>query len=346
MIVRDGEFTGRKGHGRFIKRGAGGPRPDGLSRWPWTSEAPNGRIIDPRWRPGDRARSPRPRHLGRVVVGAAAADRPRTRSRTCISTIFAPEQRRHDGQLPGHLSRRSRRPASTAPRPSARSAGSVALALRARDRFAEEFGRLRRPTSSSSGSVGPYGAMLADGSEYRGDYDPGEAAFREVHAPRIEALLERRRRHARARDDPDARARRGSGRSARRIRDARPGCRINAAMDPSTSAGEPVARSVRGGRGRPAIAAVGVNCLAPRHVPALLAAARTASGKPGSPTRTAVTPGMLQSVGGRRATARIEPSVIASWKALGAGWLGGCCGTGPGDIAALAAFLEPAATTG
>jgi homocysteine S-methyltransferase len=32
--------------------------------------------------------------------------------------------------------------------------------------------------------------MLADGSEYTGDYDPGDAALRDVHAPRIEALLE------------------------------------------------------------------------------------------------------------------------------------------------------------
>ncbi len=32
--------------------------------------------------------------------------------------------------------------------------------------------------------------MLADGSEYRGDYDPGDAALRDVHGPRIEALLD------------------------------------------------------------------------------------------------------------------------------------------------------------
>ena len=41
-----------------------------------------------------------------------------------------------------------------------------------------------------AGSVGPYGAMLADGSEYTGDYDPGDIVLRDVHAPRIEALLE------------------------------------------------------------------------------------------------------------------------------------------------------------
>ena len=65
---------------------------------------------------------------------------------------------------------------------------SVRLAQRARERFAEETGR-SIDGLLVAGSVGPYGAMLADGSEYRGDYDPGEAVLREVHAPRIEALL-------------------------------------------------------------------------------------------------------------------------------------------------------------
>ena len=40
-----------------------------------------------------------------------------------------------------------------------------------------------------AGSVGPYGAMLADGSEYRGDYDPGDAALKAYHRPRIDALV-------------------------------------------------------------------------------------------------------------------------------------------------------------
>ena len=32
--------------------------------------------------------------------------------------------------------------------------------------------------------------MLADGSEYRGDYDPGATALRDLHRPRIDALVE------------------------------------------------------------------------------------------------------------------------------------------------------------
>ena len=39
-------------------------------------------------------------------------------------------------------------------------------------------------------SVGPYGAYLSDGSEYRGDYALPQAAMQEFHRPRIAALVE------------------------------------------------------------------------------------------------------------------------------------------------------------
>lgn len=39
-------------------------------------------------------------------------------------------------------------------------------------------------------SVGPYGAMLADGSEYRGDYGLTVAELTRFHRPRLEALAE------------------------------------------------------------------------------------------------------------------------------------------------------------
>jgi homocysteine S-methyltransferase len=39
-----------------------------------------------------------------------------------------------------------------------------------------------------------------------------------------------------------------------------------------------------------------------------------------------------------------DPVTVAGWTALGAGWLGGCCGTTPADIAALSAALGSSAT--
>ena len=41
-----------------------------------------------------------------------------------------------------------------------------------------------------AGSVGPYGAALADGSEYRGDYDLSLDELRAWHRPRIALLAE------------------------------------------------------------------------------------------------------------------------------------------------------------
>jgi homocysteine S-methyltransferase len=38
-------------------------------------------------------------------------------------------------------------------------------------------------------SVGPYGAALADGSEYRGNYGVGKSALKDFHAKRIEVLI-------------------------------------------------------------------------------------------------------------------------------------------------------------
>src|ERR1051326_8719226 len=54
---------------------------------------------------------------------------------------------------------------------------------------------LTKPWQSSprllvAGSVGPYGAYLADGSEYRGDYTVSVDEMKDFHRPRIQALGE------------------------------------------------------------------------------------------------------------------------------------------------------------
>ncbi len=60
---------------------------------------------------------------------------------------------------------------------------SVELARRAADEVSDR-------QSWVAASVGPYGATLADGSEYRGDYGLSVSALREFHRPRLEVLAE------------------------------------------------------------------------------------------------------------------------------------------------------------
>ena len=65
---------------------------------------------------------------------------------------------------------------------------SVQLAARARQEYLEA-----RPDTGPlliAGSVGPYGAYLADGSEYRGDYSLTPKEFVDFHRPRITALVD------------------------------------------------------------------------------------------------------------------------------------------------------------
>ncbi|KAF2130118.1 Homocysteine S-methyltransferase [Dothidotthia symphoricarpi CBS 119687] len=69
-------------------------------------------------------------------------------------------------------------------------ARSVELAISARDEVLQEREdeKTREPLWIA-GSVGPYGAFLADGSEYRGDYTVSKEAMKEFHRGRIAALI-------------------------------------------------------------------------------------------------------------------------------------------------------------
>jgi homocysteine S-methyltransferase len=213
---------------------------------------------------------------------------------------------------------------------------SVGLAASARDRYAAESGGARRLLVA--GSVGPYGAMLADGSEYRGDYDPGATALADFHRPRIEALIEAGADLLAFETIPTVR----EADVLLRLLDgyAIPAwlsysCRDGA----STSAGEPIADALALGD-HPRIVAVGINCTAPRHLPALLAAARAATDRPliaypnGGDRWDPAARRWVADAGGA-----YEPATVASWSGLGATWLGGCCGTGPAEIAALSGSL-------
>ncbi len=213
------------------------------------------------------------------------------------------------------------------------------LARRARDEIAADgAGR----SLLVAGSVGPYGAMLADGSEYRGDYDPGDggAAIRprrrgSTRCSRPASTSSRSRRSRRC-----AR-RRCSSISSRRRAPGR-GCRISVGM---AARPRPVSRSrtrwpwppTRPGCWRSASTArhrgTSPSCWPPPGTPD--------RGCPSSPTRTGAMPGTRVAGGGRLAdgAGAFDADAVAGWTSRGASWLGGCCGTRPADIAGLAAAL-------
>lgn len=218
-------------------------------------------------------------------------------------------------------------------------ARSVVLADRARERYRAASGD-DRPLLVA-GSVGPYGAMLADGSEYRGDYDPGSSALAAFHRPRIEALVAAGADLLAIETIPTIREAEVLVRLLDEV--AVPAWLSYACRDGgSTAAGEPIAAAVALGA-HPRIVAVGINCTAPRFLPSLLAAAREATDRP---LIAYPNGGDRWDAGMRRWAADtggvFDPAAVASWSSLGATWLGGCCGTGPAEIATLTSLVRQA----
>jgi homocysteine S-methyltransferase len=198
-----------------------------------------------------------------------------------------------------------------------------------------------------AGSVGPYGAMLADGSEYTGAYVEAVsvADLRAFHRPRMELLAE-------------------AGADVLACETVPAAAEAEALLAEADALGVPIWLSlttvvdddgvVRTRRGEPAaevfamaasvdeVVAVGVNCTDPAGVPAAVAAAR-ASGRP-----VVVYPnsGEGWDAAARRWTGEpgLPDDAVRRWLDDGARLVGGCCRVGPADIARIAATVDRAAT--
>jgi homocysteine S-methyltransferase len=185
-------------------------------------------------------------------------------------------------------------------------------------------------------SVGPYGAVLADGSEYRGRYGLSVAALRDWHRPRMEVLAAAGPDLLALETVPDVD-------EAEALADAVAALDVPAWLSYSidgerTRAGQPLADAFAVAAGVPQIVAVGVNCCAPADVPDAVALAREITGKP-----VIAYPNSGEGWDARARAwtgpPRSGPEDARRWVAEGARIVGGCCRVGPAGIARLAEGL-------
>ncbi|MEV4738645.1 homocysteine S-methyltransferase [Streptomyces sp. NPDC049555] len=186
-------------------------------------------------------------------------------------------------------------------------------------------------------SVGPYGAMLADGSEYRGRYGLTVAELERFHRPRIEALAGAGPDVLALETVPDTDEARALLRAVRGF--GLPVWLSYSVHGECTRAGQPLREAFALAAQDDQVVAVGVNCCAPRDAaPAVELAARV-TGKP-----VVVYPNSGEGWDDRtrrwQGSGTFDPAVVASWQEAGARLIGGCCRVGPDHIAALAALLK------
>jgi homocysteine S-methyltransferase len=211
---------------------------------------------------------------------------------------------------------------------------SLTLAEQARSEFLRDNPDAQRPLIAAS--IGPYGAVLHDGSEYTGDYDVGAAGLRKFHAERLELLDDGAADLLACETIP-------SHEEAVVLcellqRTQRPSwvsfsCRDEKRLADGTLLADAASLFAK----HPKVQAIGVNCVAPEIVVPLIRELRGAAPQKSIvvyPNSGEVYNADNNSWSGTVSELQCEDSAQL-WIEAGATLVGGCCRIGPSQIAAM-----------
>lgn len=215
---------------------------------------------------------------------------------------------------------------------------AVALAKEARDEYQQETDIY----NYVAGALGSYGAYLANGSEYTGDYHLSTTEYQQFHRPRLTDILtvgvdviaiETQPRLDEVLAELDL------------VKELAPDtlCYVSFSLKDSAHLpdGTPLAVAARTVAKYPNVFAVGVNCIPLEEVTAAIETVHQVTDKPviAYPNSSATYDPMTKTWSyphGRRGLVDYLPQ----WLAAGLTIVGGCCTTTPQDIAALHEYLK------
>jgi homocysteine S-methyltransferase len=219
---------------------------------------------------------------------------------------------------------------------------SVSLAMQARDEFwAEESNRVSRMKPFVAASVGPYGAYLADGSEYRGNYGLSETQLMEFHRPRMKALIDAHPDILACETIPSLIEAQSLVRLLEEFESIEAWISFSCRDEVNVHEGQRLEDCVRLVEASPFVAAVGINCTSPKYIPALIREAKKATGKP-----ILVYPNSGESYDAASNDWDGHPvyesfgTQANQWFREGARLIGGCCRTTPEDIRTIAQWAH------
>ena len=216
---------------------------------------------------------------------------------------------------------------------------SVDLAERARDEYlAANPGAAFTPLVAAS--IGPYGAMLHDGSEYKGNYGVSTDTLRDFHACRLQ-LFDASNADVLAIETIPSVV------EARVLAELLADCDLPAWIcfsckdEAHLVDGTPVADAAGLFRNHPTVVAVGLNCTPPQFAPELIRKIRAAV--PDKAVAAYPNSGETYSAEDNAWFGTVTPGDCASaartWIDAGAKIVGGCCRMGPEHIRAMRSAL-------
>lgn len=221
---------------------------------------------------------------------------------------------------------------------------SVRLALEARDEFwADKENRTGRSKPFVAASVGPYGAFLADGSEYRGNYGLTEDELVDFHRPRMRALIEAGADMLACETIPSPIEARALVKLLGEFQGVHAWISFSCRDETHVCEGQRLEACIRQIESSPQVTAVGINCTSPQFIPALIREARKATNKP-----ILVYPNSGESYDAENNDWNGDPVSYSfsedakEWFDAGARMIGGCCRTTPQDIHTIALWARKA----
>jgi len=214
---------------------------------------------------------------------------------------------------------------------------SIRLALEAKELFWRDVSnRAERLEPLVASSIGPYGAFLADGSEYTGRYDISEQGLYDFHRERWLILADGGADLLACETIPGQ----GEAEILLRLLAETPNqwawISFSCRDERHLSDGGLLRDAAQACDAESRVAAVGINCTAPELIGPLIEEARKGTDKP-----ILVYPNLGEVYDAREKRWHSTPSstpweeTARNWVRRGASGVGGCCRVGPGRIAGL-----------
>lgn len=216
-------------------------------------------------------------------------------------------------------------------------ARSITLLRRARERFwAEDGEKAGRAYPILAASIGPYGAYLADGSEYRGEYGLGQQELYAFHRERMQDLWDAGAEIFACETIPSLEEAKALAQCMQEIPGAGGWICFSCKNGQQICEGTPIAECAAQLERWDCIKAIGVNCTAPEYVEELIGQIRKSSNKPivVYPNSGECYDAVCKTWHGAAESQGYE-AWAKKWYAAGARIIGGCCRTTPKDIAAI-----------
>ena len=213
---------------------------------------------------------------------------------------------------------------------------SIDIALQARDDYRSTSGS---GTALVAASIGPYGAYLADGSEYRGNYGLDKQSLLDFHQERVDLLDGSGADILALETIPDHHEARAL---ASILKNVSTPCWISFSCSDAGHLrdGTSIADSVALFRESQSVFAIGVNCTSPEHITPLIHQFRSLA-----PSKTVIVypnSGEDYQLGiwsGEHSLNQWQQD-CRDWINAGARIIGGCCRIGPDNIRQLAGIID------